>query len=517
LVTGKPGVVLLTAGPGVTNAMTQVADCKLGNVPVLFLGGASATSHDLTEDLQEYDTLTMMKNNTIWSIEVQETHRIAEHIAIAFRNLTGAIPGPVYVELPMDILEINEVDEEIVRYPSRYRTDARIFGDPAEIEKAADLLVNAEKVAISIGDGAQYNCKNFSVFEELAEYLQIPTGVSMSNKGRFFKENKPLYQVSTLAESQADVILLFSQKPHYQISLGLNPEAKIINVHRNSQHIGLNIPLEVGIIGYADAVAEQILAAVKAKTAKRDSNPWVDELWAMKEAVFEGMFGEAATSDVIPMHPGRVASEIAKFMKTPESQDLCYFVDGGDSLTWPLIMAGYHNCEQNFLARTFYASYQGCIGASWGMLNGAYQALKKPILHSIGDGSFGQYVGELYTFAKFKIPYVCVIFNDNNWGMIKAFSMEKVPDQNHDIGAVIAPDYGDGYFHYETIANGWGGYGVCVKKPEDIIPEIKKAVEAAKSGKPAIVNCITDCKDEYFSVATKGLYTQLADPINIRY
>lgn len=253
LATGKPGVVILTAGPGVTNAMTQVADCMLGNVPVLFIGGASSTEHDLTEVLQEYDTLTMMKPNTVWSIEVQETHRIAEHIAVAFRNMMEGVPGPVYVEIPMDVLEVRKVDEETVKYPARSRTHARIFGDPAEVEKAADLLVNAQKPAMIIGDGAQFNCKNFGVFRELAEYLQMPTDISITNSGRFFNDDIPLLQVGGLGAAQADVLLLLSHKPNLAALDGLSANAKLINVHRNHQHVGLNIPLDVGIIGYAES------------------------------------------------------------------------------------------------------------------------------------------------------------------------------------------------------------------------------------------------------------------------
>jgi len=516
LATGKPGVVILTAGPGVTNAMTQVADCMLGNVPVLFLGGASSTEHDLTEVLQEYDTLTMMKPNTVWSIEVQETHRIAEHIAVAFRNMMGCVPGPVYVELPMDVLEVIKVDEEIVKFPTRSRTNARIFGDPAEIEKAAELLINAKKPAMMIGDGAQFNCKNFDVFRELAEYLQIPTDVSMTNSGRFFKDDKPLFQVGSAAAAQADVLLLLSHKPNLAALGGLSENAKIINVHRNHQHVGLNIPLDIGIIGYADAVAEQILDAVNDKTEKINARPWIDELVKQVEATAK-MLEPLMNSDSAPLHPARVAADVIRFLNSPEGQEHCYIMDGGDSVTWPLILKSFLGFQNNFNCRSFYASYMGCIGASWGTLNGLYQATGRPILHSIGDGSFGQYIGELFTFAKLKIPYVCVLFNDGNWGMIKAFSMYQVPEENHDLGQLITPQCVDGYFNYETIAAAWGGYGVCVKDPKDIIPEIQKACESAKDGKPAIVNCLTQCKKEFFSPATVGLYTQLSNPAKIRY
>ncbi len=222
--------------------------------------------------------------------------------------------------------------------------------------------------------------------------------------------------------------------------------------------------------------------------------------------------------EAVPLHPARVAKSIITFLNSAAGQEMAYFADGGDSVTWGLISAAVLGLSHPFVGRGFLHSSIGCVGASWGVISGYYQAYKRPILHSIGDGSFGQYIGELYTFAKEKIPYVCIIFNDGNWGMIKAFSMCQVPEEDHDLGALICmPDCADGYFHYETIAQGWGGKGYCVKDPSQLDATIAEAVESAKDGVPAIVNVLVDCKKEYFSMATVGLYQELSSPKNIRY
>jgi len=518
VVTGKPGVVLLTAGPGVTNAVTQVCDSMLGNVPVLFLGGASATQHDLTEVLQEYDCITLMKNNTVWSFEVQDTARVAEATAVAFRHMLGAHTGPVYLELPMDVLEMNKVDEKDVIYPQKYRTDSRVFGDPAAIAKAGDMLIAAEKPAISIGDGAQFNCQNPGIFKQLAEYLQIPIDVNPINGGRFFdEEESPLFQLGGFGTGGSDVLLLLNNKLNHSAVQTINPASKLINVNSNHRHIGLNAPIEVGIIGNADAVAEQLLDYIKSKVKPVKERKWIAETLAMKQGVAEQM-KPLFECPVDPIHPARVAGEINKFLKSDEGKKWCYWADGGDSVTWALTASAILGLPKPFVGRAMIASYIGCVGASWGEISGLYAAVKKPILHSIGDGSFGQYVGELFTFAKEKIPYVCVLFNDRNWGMIKAFSMHDVPDEDHEVGSYIALENqqsSEGYFHYEEIAKAWGGLGICVSHPDDIYPAIVKAVKSAKGGVPAIVNVLLDCKKEYFSTSTVGLYHELGSPKNI--
>ena len=518
MASGKPGVVLLTAGPGVTNAVTQVCDCMLGDVPVLFLGGASATEHDLTEVLQEYDCVTLMKNNTLWSFEVQDTARIAEAVAVAFRNMEGAKTGPVYLEIPMDVLEGNKIDEKTVVYPENYRSKYRVFGDPAAIEKAADLLIKAERPCISIGNGAQFNCQNPSSFKELAEYLQIPIDVSVTNTGRFFDDTGfPLAWVGSGAKGSCDVLLLFNDKPNHAAVQSMADGAKLINVHRNHQNIGLNMPLDVGIIGYADAVAEQLLACIKAKAPKVEKRPWIDDLFAGSAgalAHFESLF----TSDAVPIHPARCASAIMDFLNSDRGKEYCYVVDGGDSVTWGLIAASIKGVRHPFVGRGFMYSAIGCVGSSWGVLRGLYEAQKRPIIHSIGDGSFGQYTAELFTIAKDKIPYVCVIFNDANWGMIKAFSMYEVPEENHDLGAFIGnPNDEGGVFRYEKIAKAWGGKGICVEKPEDLDGALHEAVEASRGGVPAIVNVKLACKKEFFSMSTVRLYQELGAGPKIKY
>lgn len=512
IATGKPAVVVLTAGPGVTNAMTQLADCNYGRVPVLFIGGASAQMHNLYDVLQQYDTLTMMKPHTRFCERVEETRRIADYVAAAYRHMLAPHIGPAYIEIPMDILELNEVEESEVNFPERYRSEARMFGDPALIAQAADLLISAERPVMFVGDGSQYGCKNYTVFQEMAEYLQIPTDFSEGNLGRYCTEDdQPLFQTANLAANQADCILLLNFKPFHTIAKNMNREAKMISVSRYAEDIGLNLPIDVGIVGQADAVAEQLLEVIKRKTEKRSESDYVESLMVMREAMLESI-AEGYDSDDCPIRPARLAYDIYQFLNSEAGHDFCYFPDGGDCLTWATLMRTFVGMKHWFPGRFALIPNLGGVGYSMGATTGLYCAVGKPVIHSIGDGSMGFYLGELFTYAKMKMPHVLVIFNDGYWGMIKAFSMAQDPDLNHDIGQVIAPRNGDSYYHYERIAEAWGGYGTVVSRAKDILPEIKKAAESVMEGKPAIVNVLMGCKEEYFSFMTNSLYQELTTP-----
>lgn len=514
--TGKPAVLIATAGPGVTNLMTGVIDANMGDVPVLFLGGAACQMHDLCEVTQQYDCChQLMMANTRWAARVEETSRIAEYIAKAFRVMLGSCPGPAYVELPMDILEINKVDEEKVLYPYRYRTESRIMGDPSAIEKAAELLVNAERPAMVIGNGAQYRMKNPDVFKELATYLQIPVSCGDNQAGRFYSTDADIFRVGGLAATQCDVLLLFNRKPDHWALEGFSRTAKLININHNSANVGLNMPLEVGLIGDSDAICEQILEVVKEKTDKIGKRAWVEALVAAKQENIEKLKKGPWAIETSPMHPGRAAYEITKFLNSEKGKDFNIVWEGGDCACW--VKGALANLlETDHFGREFRQNDVGAIGVGAATVTGVYEATKRPICHLVGDGCFGEYTGECFTYAKINMPYLGVIFNDGQMAMIKAFSMECVPEEDHEVGQVITTGAGH-RFAYEKIAESWGGYGKTVKKAEDIIPTLEEACESVMKGIPAIINLEIDFSADTISAGSVNLYKQLANPPKINF
>ncbi|HHW40658.1 MAG TPA: thiamine pyrophosphate-binding protein [Syntrophomonadaceae bacterium] len=483
-VTGKPGVIVTTAGPGVTDTLTAMAEAKLQGVPIIHIGGASNVRENDTGPLQDLNTLEMMATATKWARKIYHTERIPEYVSMAFRHALDDTPGPVYLECPMDVLVTNFVEEEKVNYPEKYRTDAIPFGDPELIEKAADLLVSAKSPVMVIGDTARFSAKHGEAIAELADYLKIPVSVQTMCRGLFAnEETNMLFKIGTAALPAADVVLMLCVENNYRIGKArpplFNKEAKLIQVHPDITMIGYNAPAEIGIVGGAGPVAKQILEAVKARIPKREDLTWVNKAKEMAQAAATPWM-EGFTSDAIPIHPGRCAYEVAKFLNT-EGKDWTVVCDGGDAAQWikTAVTARRPGQVINF-------GPLGTIGTGAGFSLGAWAANGKPILYYTGDGSFGFYPMEFDTFLKQGIPVVCVISNDSSWGMIKLSETFIHPEEVKKGHVATELAY---LRRYDKMVAMWDGYGELVTKPEDIISAIKKGAE---SGKPAIINVEVD-------------------------
>lgn len=504
----KMGVFVATAGPGVTNVATAVADCKIFDIPLLVIGGGCAEKQVLSETLQEFDTVALMTPCTKWSKRCTRTDRIGDFLATAIRACTGMNPGPAYVEFPMDVLEATYLEEEEIRRPQNYVFTHRSGADPDVIPEIAEALIGAQKPALLVGEGAQFGCKDMSVFAELAEYLQIPTYINRTNKGKCGSEKKPLYRVGQLAAAQADVVLALNVKLDFSEYVGINKEAKLISVHTNAQWIGLNKSADIGICAHSDVVAKQILACLREKNAKVEHRPWVDELEAARQTAHKRLDDIYFNNPAAPlMHPACVAREVMAFLNDA-GKEFCQVVDGGDCLLWEITGANYKmddiGAHPN---RFFYGTKLGTIGYGLGAAFGVWAATGRPVLLTMGDGSFGEYVGELYAYAKHGAQIIVLLSNDNNFGMIKGFALAHAKGENVDIAHILTPaDETKQYFQYEKQAEAWGGHGEVVAEASGIVPAL---IRAKENGRPSIINVIVDCQEEMFNPGTVDLYKRL--------
>jgi acetolactate synthase-1/2/3 large subunit len=482
-VTGKPGVVVTTAGPGVTDTITGMAEAKMTGTPLIQIGGASSVSENDTGPLQDMNTLEILSTVSKWARKIYNVERIPEYVSMAFRHALDATPGPVYLECAMDIVCKSFVEEDSVFYPEKYRTDAVPFGDPALVEKAADMLIAAKSPAIVVGNAARYTAQYGEAIAELADYLKMPVMAQPAVRGLFADETKnPLFKLGG-AIPAADVVLMLSTTNDYKLSKGkaplFNKDVKRIQINTDITKIGYNVPAEIGIVGGAGAVAKQILDAVKAKTPKKEDMGWINKATEIAQIAAKPWI-EGFTSTKLPMNPGRCAAEVNKFLAA-EGKDWTVVCDGGDAAQWMLNAVSASRPGQ-------IVGYGplGTIGLGTGYTTGAWAANGKPILYYTGDGSFGFYAMEFDTFIKQGIPVVCVISNDSSWGMIK-LSESFIHPNEVKIGNVATElSY---MRRYDKMPLIWDGYGELVEKPEDIVPAIKRAFS---SGKPAIINVAVD-------------------------
>ncbi|NLW78347.1 MAG: thiamine pyrophosphate-binding protein [Ruminococcaceae bacterium] len=490
---GRPGVLITTAGPGVTNATTAMAEAFDTGVPLVHIGGASPRVENETAPLQNVKSFQAMEVFSKWARVIHDAHRIPEYVAMAFRYALDDTPGPVYLEISTDVLR-QKLDEDTIYWPEAYRTEAQPWGDPELIDKAAQWLVEAERPAILVGDHARFSTKHAAAIGELARYLDMPVQATTLARGVFGSEyDDANFTESAGATGAADVLLELGVNHTHQVGKGRKPRYnsdKRIMVHPDVTKVGYNAPAHIGIVAGASEAATQLLAAVKAKTAARSGTAWMQEAKKLNDA-FQQDYLDARTDTMQPPHPGRCAWEVAKFV-AEEERDWHVVCDGGDSSTWI-----FNEAKAGYPGQVLRYGPLGTIGVGAGMTLGGHMADGKPVLYYTGDGSFGFYSMEFDTFARFKVPVVCVISNDSAWGMIKLSQ------------AIANADYVKEHGHlattlehmraYHELPKAWGGIGVLVTKWEDIAPAIRKVRD---SGMPGIVNVQVD--EEEMGPSTKA-------------
>jgi acetolactate synthase-1/2/3 large subunit len=466
-VLGKPGVCFAASGPGTTNLITGVGNAFLDAVPVVALGGASALSQAGMGAFQEMDQIGMFKPITKWSERVMDVRRVPEIINKAFRVATSGQPGPVYIDLPGDVL-YREVDENQVSFPKMPHSVPRVSGDPDLVKKAIALLKDAKRPVIITGTGILWS----RAMEELKQFVElsgIPFYTTPQGRGVIEEDHKLSFLgARNQAWKEADVALFIGTRLNFIVGFGLPPrfaeDVKVIQVDISDEEIGRNRPVDVGIIGDAKMVLQQLTKEGRDVFHGRKELAWVDTLRGYDKRATEKSQALLNT-DQTPIHPLRLCKEVRDFM----DRDAIIVVDGHEILNF-----ARQSVPTNAPGHRVNAGPNGCMGVAVPFGLGAKVA--KPNTQVIvlsGDGSFGMNGMEIDTMIRHNIPAIIVISNNGGWA-----------------GAGVMTAGRDlGYSRYDKMAEVFGAHGEFVERAQDIRPALERAV---KSGKPAVVNVVTD-------------------------
>ncbi len=492
LYTGNPGVCLVTAGPGFTNAVTGIANAYLDNAPLVVLSGRHPLRDDLTGALQEIDQISIVKPITKWAQTCRDIKRIPEYLAMAFREAVSGRPGPVFLELPPDILNV-AVEEESVKMPRRSPRQVVTLPIESELQVAADFINGAARPLFLGGSGVGFS-KCAATLGKFIEKTGIPFALINNGRGTL-PDNHPLsisdggFTGILTALPQADVIIAAGIRFNWLLQSGqLFPDAKVIRIDIKASEIDRNRSAEAGLTGDVDDVLNKLMPLVE----QREHSHWEEKL-RKAYAAFIATEIEQKKDPSDPIHPNRLVAQVQAFF----GPDTYYVVDGGDTSYYG--GCGFSSNEKVGVAAPA-GSLFGCLGTGIPFAMAAKIANpEKPVVLLNGDGSFGLNCMEFDTMVRLDIPIVCVINNDCAWGMIK-----------HSQGISLGYDRCRcaelGVRHYEKMVAGLGGYGELVTRDEDIRPALQRAVE---SGKPACINVLTDTS--VTSPATIQFYQNLSD------
>jgi len=478
----KPGVCLVTAGPGFTNTLTGIAASRLANSPLLVISGRSGVEENDRLSLQEIDQEGMAAHITKWAKTVYDTRRIPEYVSNAFRTAASGRPGPVYLGMSYEVLYPSCSEEEIVPYSTSPPSERTRPGEDAVASLAA-LLASARRPVAIAGSGTWYSRAE----EDLRRFLETaPMPLFTLNAGRgIIPDGEPLsfgaagpsapngFKEITQA---ADLVILMGVRLSIYIGFGrtLNPEAKIAQIDIDPGEIGRNRPADLGIVSDLGGALSAVTQYLRENGIKPDYSGWVNDCKAVKDKRFKE--SEALrTPKKSPVHPVAVAAAVEDVLGPSGT----IVVDGGDTQAWVdghirvRRAGGYIKCGP-----------LGCMGVGVPFALGTKAARPDgSVVLITGDGAIGMNFMEFDTALRHNLPFVAVVCNDSAWGMTK-----HQIEITYGKGAK-APGVELGLTPFHEILKALGGCGEFVRKPKDLRPALERALS---SGKPALVNVVSD-------------------------
>lgn len=481
----KPGASMAASGPGVMNLVTGVATAWADCAPHVAIGGSAPAHRAGRGEFQDVDQVNVFKSITKWTDRVLDPARIPEQLATAFRHAVSGRPGPVYLDMPGDVL-YQEVDEEKVVYPTAALAVARTrpAGDARAVRQALELLAGAQKPLVLTGTGVFWSdaCEELRRFVETAG---IPFYTTPQGRGVLPDDHELSFLAArSTACREADVLLVVGTRSNY-INLHFtaprySADAKLIQIDIDPLDIGLTRPCDCPIIGDAKAVLQQLLDEGKSRFNSKRYTGWVTHLAEVNHEKTAKAEAQLA-NDQTPIHPLRLCKEVRDFL----DRDAILVVDGQEILNY-----GRQSIPTFYPRHRLNSGPFGTMGVGLPFGIGAKLACPdKQVLVLHGDGSFGLNAMELDTAIRYNIPVVTVISLNGGW----------TGDPNHE-----KPGRELGYTRFDKMAEALGCYGEYVEDPAQIRPALERAF---KSGVPAVVNVKTDFRARAGTANFAAYYT----------
>ena len=482
--TGKLGCVVTTAGPGCTNAVTGVATAFRSESPVLHIGGQGALTQHKMGSLQDLPHVDMMAPITKFAATVSSTERVADMVSMAARECFNGAYGPSYLEIPRDVLD-REVgmDNAVIPASGHYRASTKSIGDPADIERLADILNKAKRPAVLFGQQV-WASQSHEEAIAFVRALDIPAYLNGASRGMLPPGDPHHFdRTRRLAFNKADVILIVGTPFDFRMGYGkrISPDATLVQIDMDYRTVGKNRDISLGLVGDPGAVLSAVAQAASAnpdKGAQQERQQWMQQL-REAEAIALDKLMPLFTSDQAPIHPYRVAWELNEFL----GEDTIYIGDGGDVVT-----ISAQAVRPRGPGQWMDPGALGSLGVGTGFAMAAKLAHPgKEVLCYYGDGSFGMTAFDMETANRFGAPYIAVVGNNSAMNQIRYGQMAKYGEQRGNIGNKL------GDVDFSTFAHMLGGHGESVTDPADIQPALQRAREAVqRDGRSAVVNIWVD-------------------------
>ena len=508
--TGITGVAAVTAGPGVTNTITAVKNAQLAQSPVVLLGGAAATALQGRGALQDIDQIALFKPHVKWAKAVKRVRDLAPALQKAFQIAKSGVPGPVFIECPVDLL----YDEAVIRewyavstpkgnallnravraYLNRHVR--RLFANADTVDEsvsavkalppssgvianAAARIAKAERPLLVVGSQALVEAGEAEAVARAIEKLGIPVYLSGMARGLMGPAH-PLHRrhQRRKALKEADLVLLAGVPSDFRLDYGqhVRRSACLISANRSKVDLKRNRRPDIGEITDAGLFLCALADAVGPDSSAR-WREWQVSLEA-RDAEREAEIDQTAEKSGEYINPVSLCRAIDAGL--PDNSVIV--ADGGDFVG----TASYIVKPRKLLSWLDPGAF-GTLGCGAGFALGA--SLCRPgheVWILFGDGSVGYALAEFDTFVRHNIPVIAVVGNDASWAQI---AREQIKMLDDDVGTVLARS------NYHEVAAALGGQGVLLRQADQIASVLQEARVAAGDGKPVLINAWLDRTD----------------------
>lgn len=491
-ITGEIAACSGTEGPGFTDMICAIAAANAARTPMLVMASNMSIFQEDTEagiqlGYQQPTTEGLRKYGKRLIIPA----RVHEYAGYAFRQLRSGVPGPVHLDFPSEVASAKFNDASELQYffdKTKYRTESRPHPSPKDITRALDLIKTAQRPIIVSSNGVFYQ-KGWEALKRFAEKGQIPVVESGAMKGQFSDASPLSANAAPGALASADLVVLVGQ--HCMPIVGefaFGPDAKYIRIDQAHEDIGRNLPIDLGIVSCERAALEALADAVPA--LKHDA--WLAEIAAARQKFDDqnAEYVKLGMSYTDAVHPAVIAKELGDFLyngKIPREQTTIASGGFGIARYTRRFLRGYRP------GQIMNGAYQyGAIGPDVGYAVGVAAAVQQgvgpqaaykghPIICVTGDAGFGYTAMEIDTMAKYRMPVVIIVYNNNAWGTWTQAQRE---------GYALPIHLFQENLRYDKLAEALGGGGEYVTTPTEFRPALERAYATAeKERRPVVINC----------------------------
>lgn len=463
------GAAIVTAGPGVTDAVTAVANAYYARSPMILLGGAAPLGKRGRGALQEMPQTEMFQTFTKASFTLEKTADIPMKMAEAFELALSGRPGPVFIELPFDVL-FNAID------PPDIPGKVVVAPPPPELsdlQQIFEMLRNAQKPVLIAGTQVYWEGASVAL-ADLTDQTAVPVFTNGGGRGTLPMTHPHCFKSARgKALREADVVLTIGTPLDFRLKYGegWNPTAKFIQIENDPAELNHNRQADVAMLADSRLVLEALAEGLQGIRFE----PWLNQVRGWEEQS-EAKQAQWEAVDDVPVNHFRFAAEINKLL----DENMIVVGDGGD-----IVSACAKVLDVTLPGQWLDPGPLGCLGVGAPFAIAAQQLYPdKKVLIISGDGSFGLNGFEFDTAVRFNLPIVAIVGNDAGWGQIRGPQVQMVGEERA-IATKLAAT------RYDKIVEAMGGYGEHVADPAHIGPALERAFA---SGKPACINVALDEK-----------------------